>query len=52
MTAHSKDDLELSPLTRDPILFVKPNDDSIDGLMGNYVNGFAHGGIEAFQQLT
>lgn len=52
LAKHAEEDLELSPLTWGPRLFVTPNDDSIEGLMGNYIDDSAHGGNEVFQQLT
>lgn len=52
VTAHTEKDLELSSLTGDPSLFVKRNDDSVDGIIGNYVDDFVHGGNERFQELT
>lgn len=52
MTSHVEDDLSMSPLTRDPALYVKDGEDDVDGLLGSYVDDMLLGGNEEFQRLT
>eukprot|EP00170_Pyropia_yezoensis_P001479 contig_6504_g1483 len=51
-TAHVEDDLGMAPTTGDPALYVRDGTDSVDGLLGNYVDDSILGGNETFQVLT
>jgi len=49
---HVKEDLGMSPLTGDPALFIKRDEDNVDGMLGAYVDDTCMGGNEKFQNLT
>lgn len=49
---HAKDDLGLIPLRGDPSLYIKRNEQDVDGVMGVYVDDSCIAGNENMQQLT
>lgn len=49
---HAKNDLGMTPLDGDTSLYIKPNGEDVDGIMGNYIDDGAHGGNEEFQKHT
>jgi len=42
----------MSPMTGDPALFIKQDEEHIDGMLGAYVNDACMGGKETIQNLT
>ena len=49
---HLKKDLKLVPLVGDPALYLKPNDEDLDGLMAVYVDDKAIAGNDEMRKLT
>ena len=49
---HVKHDLGLVPLLGDPSLYVKRNEEDLDGLLGMYVDDSFIGGNDSMQELT
>lgn len=49
---HAKQDLGFVPLLGIPSLYVKRNDEDLDGLLGMYVDDGALGGDSSMQELT
>ena len=49
---HFKKDLGMSSLTGVPALLIKPNEDNIDGMLGEYLEDTCMGGKEKCQDLT
>ena len=49
---HAKQDLGLVPLLGDPSLYVKRNEEDVDGLLGMYVDDVFLGGNVEMQRLT
>lgn len=52
VASHIKDDLKMAPLTADPSLYDKMGPDTVDGLLGTYVDDSFLGGNEEFQEHT
>lgn len=50
--AHARKDLQLEPLRGDPSLYIKRNEEDVDGLMGMYVDDGCLAGNETMQRLT
>lgn len=51
-TAHVEGDLSMEPMTDDPALYIKSGADSIEGMLGCYVDDTLLGGNKTFQVLT
>lgn len=49
---HITGDLKMILTAGDPSLYLKQNNEDVDGIMGNYIDGAALAGNEAFQKLT
>ena len=49
---HVKHDLGLVPLLGDPFLYVKRNEEDLDGLLGMYVEDSFIGGNDSMQELS
>lgn len=52
VASHIKEDLKMAPLTADPSLYYKMGPDTVDGLLGTYVDDSFLGGNEEFQEHT